>query len=260
MNLISYIKEIWKYRWYLRYDTLARIKLRNNNTVLGVLWWFLDPLFSMGIYIFVVSIIFKRGGPNYPIYVLLALLPWRWFTTTLNESAASIIGKKGILKDLYFPKIIPVFSTISTNLYNFLLSNLILALFLIIFKIPLTINYLYFPFIVFVQLIFTIGISFILSHYTIIFEDIKILTKHALLIWFYISPAIYPVKLIPEKILPYIVLNPFYVFFNSYRQIIMYNQAPNLSVLFVLLTFSILLTIVGLRLLAKNDGRYAKIL
>jgi len=260
MDFRSYLKKIWNYREFVKNDTLAKLKIRHKGTVLGYLWWLLDPLLFMGVYVLIVQIIFKRGGPDYPLFVFLALLPWRWFSSTLNDAANSIRMRERLIKEIYFPKIILPLSFIFANIVNFSFGLILLLVVMIIFKTNLTIYFLFFPIIVFIQLLFTIGLSLIVSHLNVVFKDMGNILRHLLQIWFFLSPGIYSSDLIPDNFKLVYSLNPFYTLFNSYRDSIMYAQIPNLLALGIIFIVSLVLILIGTKIISKNEGSYAKIL
>tara|TARA_Y100000310_G_scaffold329150_1_gene398463 strand:- start:5295 stop:6095 length:801 start_codon:yes stop_codon:yes gene_type:complete len=256
----SYLNKIWDYREFVKNDTLAKLKIRHKGTTLGYLWWLLDPLLFMGIYILIVQIIFKRGGPDYPLFVFLALLSWRWFSSTLNDSSNSIRIRERLIKEIYFPKIILPLSFVFANIINFSFGLILLFIVIIIFKVNFTIYFLFFPLIVLIQLLFTMGLSLIVAHLTVFFKDISNILRYSLQIWFFLSPGIYSSDLIPDKFNLIYSLNPFYTLFNSYRDSIMYAQLPNLFALGIIFIVSLALIFIGAKIISKSEGNYAKIL
>jgi len=259
-SIKSIFIEIWKYKEYLKYETLAKLKIRHKGTYLGYLWWLLDPLLSMGVYVLIVQIIFRSGSPDYPLFVFLALLSWRWFSSTLNEATSSIRIKSSLIKQIYFPKIILPFSVIFANLVNFGFGVLLLAVLLIVFKVDFTVYFLFFPLVILVQLLFTIGLSMIVTHLNVFFKDISNLLIYILQIWFFLSPGIYSPDLVPDNFKFIYSLNPFYTLFNSYRDSIMYAQLPNLLALGIISALSLIIIFIGIKLISRSEGNYAKIL
>ncbi|MCF7861263.1 ABC transporter permease [Candidatus Woesearchaeota archaeon] len=223
----------------------------------------LDPLIFMLIYYILVVVIMQRGDNDYLVFVFLALLPWRWFTSSVNEGVVSIKNRSKLIKQIYFPKVVLPIISIASNTVSFIIAFGLLILLLLIltitgFKIGLAVLFL--PFIIIVQLLFTIGITIILSHLNVFYADVENLVKYLLRIWFFLSPGIYSITMIPDKYLPIFRLNPFTLLFESYRDSVIRNIIPNLSGLLILGIISIILIGIGLNLVHKNQGIYAKVL
>lgn len=254
------LREVWQYREYIRYETIARLKVRHKRTVLGYVWWVLDPLLFMGIYVLIVQIIFKRGGPDYPLFVLLALLPWRWFSSSLIDAADAIRGKAGLVKQVYFPKITLVLAAMLSNSVNFAIGLLILIPFLMFYHVRLTQFMVFFLLLVLVQILLTLGLALMIAHFNVFFRDIGNLLRYGLQVWFYLSPGIYAASLVPPTILPYYYLNPFVTIFEGYRNAMMYASPPNLIALGIIMLCSIVLILIGLSIIIKKQGEYAKVL
>lgn len=261
--MYNIFRELHKYRHYISHETRAILKVRHKRTFFGYLWWMLDPLIFMLIYYILVVVIMQRGDNDYLVFVFLALLPWRWFTSSVNEGVVSIKNRSKLIKQIYFPKVVLPIISIASNTVSFIIAFGLLILLLLIltitgFKIGLAVLFL--PFIIIVQLLFTIGITIILSHLNVFYADVENLVKYLLRIWFFLSPGIYSITMIPDKYLPIFRLNPFTLLFESYRDSVIRNIIPNLSGLLILGIISIILIGIGLNLVHKNQGIYAKVL
>ena len=101
--MLEQLKKIWQRRELLWYIVKLQMKAENKNKVLGFVWSFLDPLLLLLVYIVLVSIIFKRGGPQFPILLFISLLSWRWFASSLQRSVTSISSKAGLVQSVRFP-------------------------------------------------------------------------------------------------------------------------------------------------------------
>src|SRR6266576_3242104 len=98
----------------VRYLVSADIRKRGADTLLGNIWWVLDPLLQMVVYLVFVTIIVQKPQPDYPLFIFSAILPWKWFTATITDSTASIIGKDQLIKQIQFPKIVlPTAATVA---------------------------------------------------------------------------------------------------------------------------------------------------
>jgi ABC-type polysaccharide/polyol phosphate export permease len=243
--LIRSLRELWARKELLKYLIISNLKTVHKGTVLGYFWWLLEPLFLMGIYFLLVSVIFKRGGPDYPVFVFCALLPWQFFAKSISQSIESISGKAQLMKQVAFPKGVLPLAVVFSNFINFLFGLIVLFIMLILFNISITWWVLLFLPLILLQLMFTIGLSLFLSCFSVYFRDIKFIMRFALRIWFYLSPGLYPMSLVPEQYHSLYLMNPFAVFFNSYRAVLMNGASPDIRYVGVSLVISAAVLLIG---------------
>jgi ABC-type polysaccharide/polyol phosphate export permease len=254
------IKDFKRYKEYILYTTKSELKVQLSSTFLGYLWWILDPLMYMLVYMLVVMIIFNRGGEDFPIFVFSALVPWKWTVSSIMDSTGSIKGKAGVLQQVYIPKyVLPLIKTL-INTTKFLFGILVLLVLKVFFKIPFTLHMLEFIFVFIVNFLFILGIGFILSHLGVYFKDINNILSFTIRLWFYLSPALYDLSSVPAKIRFLWWLNPMTTFYMSYRNIFLYGESPLYLQLGLWVLASLLLMYVGLRYLYKFDKNYTKVI
>src|SRR3972149_804314 len=100
------IRESWARRRLIRYLVQADLKKTGSDTLLGNVWWILDPLLQMVVYVVLITVIFARTQPDYPLFVFAAILPWKWFNSSVNDAISSVVGQERLIKQLQFPKIV----------------------------------------------------------------------------------------------------------------------------------------------------------
>lgn len=253
------IKELKKYKEYILYTTRSELKVQLSSTYLGYLWWILDPLMYMLVYMLVVMIIFKRGGENYPIFVFTALLPWKWTSSAIMDSTNSIKAKKSILQQVYIPKhILPLIKNL-VNAVKFLFGIIVLLVLMIFFRIPFTFHILEFIIVFLVNFLLVFGLGLILCHLGVYFKDIRNILTFTIRLWFYLSPALYGLEDIPQKVRFLWWLNPMTTLYASYRNVFLYGKAPLYSQLLLWGIFSIIVIMIGLKYLNKFDKNYTKV-
>lgn len=186
------IAEVWSRRRLIGYMVRADVKKRGVDTVLGNVWWVLDPLITMLIYVLVMTVIFQRSTPDFPLFLLSAMVPFKWFTATIGNSTHAITGKEGLIKQIMFPKIIlPVTGAIS-QVVSFLFGMGVLAFVLVVAYTPhLTVQVVWVPLIVAVQFVFVLGITFMVSAVTVFYRDVGIVIGHFMRLLFWISPILW---------------------------------------------------------------------
>jgi lipopolysaccharide transport system permease protein/teichoic acid transport system permease protein len=186
------ITDVWSRRRLIGYMVRADIKKRGVNTVLGNVWWVLDPLITMLIYVLVMTVIFQRSTPDFPLFLLSAMVPFKWFTQTIGSSTHAVTGREGLIKQIMFPKIIlPVTSSIS-QVVSFLFGLLVLfAVLLLFYTSHLTVQVLWVPLIAVVQFVFVLGFTFMVSAVTVFYRDVGIVIGHFMRLLFWISPILW---------------------------------------------------------------------
>jgi ABC-type polysaccharide/polyol phosphate export permease len=256
----KFIFDIKKYREYIYNSFLTELALENSRSYLGFLWWLLDPLFYMLVYIMVVSIILRRGGPDYPVFVFSGLLIWRWTSSTINQSTNCIIAKKNLINNIYIPKTIFPFIKNSVNFFYFSISITLLVPFLIIYKIPLTYHVIEIVPVIIVQYLFNFGISLWLSHLGVLYFDVDKVLSVFIRVWYYLSPGLYSLDLVPKTLQPLMWLNPLTTTMVSSRNVFLYGHPPVYLGLLVWGVLSIIIIYFGLRNIYNFDRMYAKVL
>lgn len=186
------LKDVVKYRFLLQNLVVRDLKARYKDSILGVLWSLLNPLFMMLVY----TILFTKLMPNntrvhYPVFILVALIPWNFLTGSLTSGTAAIMGNAHLIKKVYFPRILLPLSAVFSNLVNFLLAFLILLVFLFASGIGLTIHALWVPVILLIQIIFLMGLSMLLSALQAFYRDVMMILNVGLLAWFFLTPIFY---------------------------------------------------------------------
>jgi len=261
MRLISaiknYFKDIFSYKELIYNLTLKDLKVRYKTAALGFLWALLNPLIMMIIFSIVFSLFMKIQIEKYPIFLLTALLPWHFLSQSLSISTTSIVDNANLIKKVSFPREIIPISSITANLINFLLSLIVLFIFLIIFKVRFTFMILLLPLLVLTQFIFTLGISLISCTLYTSYRDVKYIVEVLLLSWFYLTPIFYPLSLIPQQYQRIYMLNPMACIVVMYRDVLLYGNMPNPKVMSYALLISFSFLIIGLIIFKKRETIFA---
>jgi ABC-type polysaccharide/polyol phosphate export permease len=186
------ITDVWSRRRLIRYMVRADIKKRGVNTVLGNIWWVLDPLITMLIYVLVMTVIFQRSTPDFPLFLLSAMVPFKWFTHTIGASTGAVTGKESLIKQILFPKIILPVTLSLSQIVSFLFGMAVLLfLWFFAFHDHVTWNVVWLPLIMVVQYVFMLGWTFILSAVTVFYRDVGIVIGHFMRLLFWISPILW---------------------------------------------------------------------
>ena len=216
-----------RYRGLIQTLVTRDLKARYRGSVLGFFWSFINPLLLLLIYSFVFTTVLPGIHPPemepYALFMFCGILPWTWFSSSLLESSGTLIAGGNLIKKVLFPAEVLPIVTVLANMVHFFLGLPILALFLIYYRRPLDpVELLWFPVIVLVQLVLTIGLALLISALTVHFRDIKDLLGNLLTLWFFATPIIYPMQQAPENMRWVLNLNPMAHLMISYQEVLFY--------------------------------------
>ena len=217
------LRQLPRHRGLIQSLVTRELKARYRGSVLGFFWSFFNPLLLLLVYTFVFAYVMPppRDIPNYALFLFCGILPWTWFSASLVESSNVLISGGNLIKKVMFPAEILPIVTVFSNLMHFLLGLPILVAFLIYFKAPLQLTeVIWFPAIVLVQLLLSLGLALILSALTVHFRDIKDILANVMTLWFFATPIIYPWFSAPGPIRRFLDLNPFTHLAISYQEVL----------------------------------------
>ncbi len=187
------LRELYAYRFLLKNLVIRDLKVRYKNSFLGVIWSLLNPLLMMTVYTVLFTILIPNEGvEKYPIFILVALIPWQFHTSTMNSSVHAITGNAAIIKKVYFPRILLPTATLLSNLVNLLLASAVLLVLLFAFGVGLTIHALWVPVILLIQIIFLLGLAYFVATLQTFYRDTAMILEVGLLAWFFLTPVFYP--------------------------------------------------------------------
>ncbi len=256
----QYIKELLKRKDLLIYLVASGLKAEHRNSYLGYFWWLLDPLLSVGIYYFVVVVIFRGGGPGYGPYLVVGMIVWRWVSTTISTSSKAIIAQAGIISQVYLPKaIFPICAT-TTQMVNFVFGLLVIAIFLIFFHVAPSLSLFWLPFVMLVNLLFLTALALTVSYISVFFRDFDNILDHLMRLWFFSSPVIWEGSRLPGQLRWVLTLNPMNHILYAYRGIILYDLEPAFGKLGLLGLLSIGIIFLLLYFYEQNEHKIIKIL
>ncbi len=212
----------------------------------------------MTIFIVIFSIIVRIEIKNYPIFLLSAILPWRFFSDSVSRSSNSILGNTNLIKKIYFPREIFPLTEILCHLINFFLSLFLLIPFIFIFHITISAKIALLPLIMFLNFIFIYGLAMVFSSANVFFKDVGYITNFVLSIWFYASPVFYSSGMVPRKFYSLYMLNPMAIFIDLYRSAILNLDFPGVFNIIFLILISSLIFIFGIWFFIKNEKMMMK--
>lgn len=200
MKIIHRLQEVWNYRELIRNLVVRDLKVRYRHSVLGVAWSWVNPLLMMLVYTMVFNFLAGRSDqPNFHIFVLCALLPWNFFSTSVGGATASIVGNAHLIKKVYFPREILPISIVLSNLVNFVIALPVFFGLALVSGAPITGWVLLLPIPILVQVIFTVGFCLFLATLNVFYRDTQIIIGVLMMAWFFVTPIFYPITQVPQQ-------------------------------------------------------------
>lgn len=251
---MKYFQTFLRYKYLLLNLINRDIKVKYRRSVLGILWSVLNPLLMMAVIATVFSHIFKFQIENFHLYYLTGAVIYNFISEATSTSMMSVFSSAALIKKVYIPKYIFPLEKCLFAFVNLLFSLVAVAIVMLISGVRFTFTALLFPVPIIYALIFSIGMSLILSALTVFFRDIVHIYGVFLTAWMYATPIIYPMEAVSEKIQTVMKLNPMYYYVQYFRDVVLYNTVPGIRWNLICLAFSFSMLIIGVLVFkAKQD-------
>lgn len=255
------LREVIRYKDLLYFLVLRGIKAKYAQSVLGVGWAVIQPLFSALVY----TIVFGKlagvssDGVPYMLFTFVAIVPWVYFSGTLNESSGSLVQNANMISKVYFPRIILPLSAAFTKLLDFFIGCIVIVCFLFAYKVVPGINLLYLPFLILILLLASLGTGMVLSAMAIQFRDVKHALTFMVQLLMYAAPVVYPASRVPEKFLVFYSLNPMVGVVEGFRSAILGTHPMPWEMLVPGICTAVILFIFGLFYFRKMERIFADV-
>ncbi len=250
-------KELYQYRELLKTSVSKEIRGKYKGSFLGVLWSFVNPLLQTIIYSIVFSILLRNDMEHYTTFIVIGVLSWTWFTTSISGGTNCIVINGGIIKKVYFPREILPISIVTSGMINYLISCLIIFIFLAFTGIGYSLNILFLPLIMIVQYILQLGILFITCAVNTYVRDAEYILNFFVNMLFYATPILYASSMF-GKYAAILKFNPMTTIIDSYRNIFYYQTAPDFYALGLIFLVSLLVLIIGYAIFKKLEKGFAE--
>jgi lipopolysaccharide transport system permease protein len=232
--MITHTRQLIQARDLVWAWTGRTIRARYQQSALGWLWALFQPIATVAIF----TVVFTRfvpvdtGGVPYVVFSYAAVVPWTFFSTSLTDMTMSLVQNMNLVTKIYFPReVLPVAAMLARFL-DFGVSATLLAILFVFYRLPLSPAALAFlPVILAIQLALILGVGLTGAALDVFYRDVDPLLKLGIQIWFYASPIIYPVSMVPEPFRPLYFLNPMAGVIVGYRDVLLNGTAPGVYLL-----------------------------
>lgn len=219
------------------------ITTRYRRSILGPMWAIIQPLVLMVVFSLLRGVIdIPSDGVPYIIFSYSALVPWTFFTSSINRCGPSILSNGSLIKKIDIPREVFPLSAIATSFFDFMMSGIVLAGMLLYFKVPFTSMLLWLPILLLTTSILAFAIGMFIASIGCFKRDIIIATPFIIQIWLFATPVIYPTSSVPEKWMWLYKINPMVGIIEGFRNVLIKGQCPNME----LLVYALIITSVCL--------------
>ena len=253
-------RELWDSRELLLFLVLRDVKVRYKQTVLGVLWAALQPLFTMLIF----TVIFGRfakipsEGFPYAIFVFAGLLPWTFFANAVTQASQSLVNQQPLLTKIYLPRLFVPGAAIGGGLVDLSVSGIVFLGIMFYYSVAPGWGFLAVPLLVLLTSAAALGVGLSLAALTVTYRDFRYVVPFMIQSWLYISPVIYPVSVVPAKWQWALALNPMAGIIDAFRSALL-GLPWNLTTLGVSSASSLAILVFGLFYFRKTERRFADV-
>jgi ABC-type polysaccharide/polyol phosphate export permease len=244
---------------------LLRAMVRNslqttyNGTFFGTLWWLLDPLIHTAVYLFFIDVILKRGGTDYPMFVASSVIVWKFFSSSVRNAIGMTVSKSQLMRQVAFPRSVLPLAAVIAETAHFVFGFTAVVAFAVVFGIapdaallaalPATV----------IVFVLALGLAYLFSAVNLLFRDTHALTQYVFQLWFYLSPGLYAITLVPPKYhWPY-MLNPFATLLPAYHAALLHQPFPPVSSMIFVAIGSVVTLVVGFAVFVRLQPLFAKV-
>ncbi|MCC2641119.1 MAG: putative O-antigen export system, permease protein RfbA [Nitrospira sp.] len=255
-------RELWAARELFYFLAWRDLKTRYAQTVIGAGWALMQPLLSTFIFTLVFSYLAKvpSDGLPYPLFAFAAILPWSLFARSLERSTLSVVTEGGLIKKVYFPRLIIPIAATFINLVDFMVGLLILIGMMLWYQVVPPWTILFLPLFVGVALATALSVSLWLSALNVKYRDIASVVPLMTQLWMFASPVLYPASLVPESMRFYYGLNPMAGVIEGFRWALLGKAAPDWGMVAVSLGVVVSLLVGGVIFFRRVERTFADLI
>ena len=247
---------------YAKYATKSGLKSVVASSHLSWLWWILDPILFMLVYWFIFMVIFGQKKEYFHIFVFVGLSMWNLFNKTVSGSVRIVAANRAVVTKVYIPKYFLIIILLFQNLFKMMISFGIVIVMMLWSHVPVSYNVIYvIP--IFVDLILiTFGVSAILAHFGVFFDDLKNITNVGLRILFYMSGIFYVITDRVNEAIATLLLkvNPVGFLIDACRSSLVYCETPHRRLILLWFVIGSVLSAIGVAIIYKNENNYVKVI
>lgn len=254
--LIHALIAVKQYNFLIRQLVGRDFKTKYKRSVFGVFWSFLNPLLMMCVQYVVFSTIFKADIPNYPVYLIIGIVSFNYFSEACGMSLTSILGNASLITKVYMPKYIYPLTRVISSVINFAIALIPLLLVAILTGVKFQKSAILALFFLICLIIYSLGLGMLLASAMVFFRDVQFLWNILSMIWMYATPIFYPESILPDNFQVFLKINPLYHFLKSVRMCILDGISPEPVIYVQCFLMGIVMLIVGAFVFYRSQDKF----
>lgn len=247
-----------KYKDILLCKTAADIKAEAQSTYFSYLWWALEPAMFFSVYYLLFGVILKSKAPDFIAFLLVGLITWRWFLSSVNGAISAIKSESSLMQQVYISKLIFPLTFVLGQAYRFIFVFLLLLITMCAFKHWPNIYWLTLPLLLLAQLFLIIGLANCFAGITPFFPDLPKIIKNFTRVGLFMSGIFFDVSQVQGTLGTVLRLNPMADMIISYRNVLIYKTPPEWEGIAWVLFLGVIFNIIGFWIITKNERIYPK--
>ena len=241
------VGEVWRYRELLYFFVWRDIKVRYKQTLLGVTWAVLQPLFTMAVFTIFLGRLagIPSDGVPYPLFAYSGLVPWIYFANSVTTSSDSLVNGAILITRVFFPRVLLPLASVVAGLVDFGMAFLVLIVMIVLYQLPFSSAVLLTPVFVLLAVVTAVGVGLWLAALNVRYRDIRYTVPFLVQIWLFATPVVYPASLVPDKWRALYGLNPMVGVVEGFRWCLLHVGDPPSDAILVSVTVAVLLLVSG---------------
>jgi lipopolysaccharide transport system permease protein len=242
--------------------TRREVKGRYSQSLFGAGWAIAQPLAMMAVF----TLVFARlgqmpsGGAPYPLFAFSALVPWFFFSNSVNSGTMSLVTYRNIVTKTYFPREIVPLAQVGSRLVDLAAASALFGLLMVYYNIGVGSWIALVPLFVLLLVLFTLGVTLLTSAINVFYRDVSPVVQIGLQLWLYLTPVAYPLSAVPDKYRSYFLLNPLTGVVEGLRAVLVFDQAPDWEVVSISAALIAGLLVASIALFKSTDKYFADVI
>lgn len=258
----SRVRSTWSYRHLVLSLIYRQFRLRYRQSSVGLGWAIVPPLATMGAATLVFGIVLgvETGKTEYPLFTLVALIPWQLLTSSVNSGVISLVQNSSMITRVPFPRIVLPLSAVGLALVDFCIAALVFVPLAYAMGDGIPITALWFPLLVFIEVVLAAGIVLFAGALNVFARDVKVGVPLAMQLWLFVTPVMYPLSEVPDSLRGLYLANPMTGLIVSFRRVLLNGSAPNFELLLPALLGAGAAFLIGLAYFMATERRFADVI
>lgn len=260
--MIASLKELYSYRDLLLVFIWREFAVRYKQSTIGVLWAIIQPLSMMLLFTFVFTIIMpsRISEHPYPVFFYVALLPWTFFSSSINYAVPSLVNHYQLVTKIYFPREVLPLAGIAVAFVDFVIGFAFFLVLLLVFQTPVNVSFLWAVPLTFLMLLFTTAVSLLLAALNVYYRDVKVAISFLVQLWFFATPVFYSIDHLPMHYKILLSLNPLTFIVENMRRSMIAGREVVLWQFGVMFLLILILSALAYKFFKTTEKRFADVI